>query len=334
MITDPDGVATARCSRSVPRFAGGGAAIMGVMVSPLRGAEGNVEFLCTPLGRRRPAAAAPGRRCVDRVGRGGRRPTSPTRARLMADARPGRAPRPRRGAERLGPPRRRWLDERGHGVRLPADDAELLGLRRPGLQPTTRSPPGSTSRSPSVATARCCAPCDLVADARRAGARHQRRPTRLPDRDRSGRAGSERSSGSSPATYAIDERMLLAVDRRRAVRRARRASARSWCSTRPCSRRARWATPSGCAVSIDGRVLHQLRGRRAHRGHADRFDRVRASRPAGPIVAPEPPGPPAHARVAAHAVRPHARARAVDRASASRSAAVVRRRCRSTGGTW
>ena len=45
VITDPDGVAAGAPGGRLPRSSSEGAAIMGVMASPLTGADGNVEFL-------------------------------------------------------------------------------------------------------------------------------------------------------------------------------------------------------------------------------------------------------------------------------------------------
>ena len=89
--------------------------------------------------------------------------------------------------------------------------------------------------------------------------------------------------------YDIEERMLLAVTRRR--RPAGATAGRIAGAQRGGGREdADAATPCASASTIDGDALHHLRRRRPDRGHADRFDGLRLVGP-GPDRRARPTGP-------------------------------------------
>ena len=104
----------------------------------------------------------------------------------------------------------------------------------------------------------------------------------------------------------------------------RRAAGRWFALERSGAREGR--TPAGWSrleVEINGALVHDLRGRRRDRRHAHRLDRVLVLGPRPDRVA-APPVPAAHAGVAAHAVRPLARARRPTRRCASACATTGR----------
>ena len=141
------------------------------------------------------------------------------------------------------------------------------------------------------------------------------------------------SSASWPASYTVEERMLLLVD----VDAARATTGRRSRPAYALNEAVIEKTPMGHTVQlevrIDGDAVPHLHRRRPDRRHADRLDRIlpvgrRADR------GPEPPELRAHARLAPHAVRPLAGARAPDPGCASRWSATAPPRCRSTDARW
>ena len=114
--------------------------------------------------------------------------------------------------------------------------------------------------------------------------------------------------------FAVEERMLLDVEIHRRGADTRRMLALNEAVLEK--------TASGhtvrLEVELDARVLHHLRGRRAHRGHADRLDRLRVLG-AGSDRRADAPGAAAHPGVAAHALRPDAGPRRCGSDRASRS---------------
>ena len=268
VIADPD-VWRRVLDEVISAWRGRGAVIMGCMVSPLLGAEGNVEFLLA-------ARARPGRdRCRDLT------PSmleprhsmrwSPPRWTGAADGlhRPGPAPRPPRAAE-LARELSDWLVAAGHDVRLPRDDAIAAGLPALG-HPESDVVHGPRSRREPRRRRHDVAHGAPRGHRRRAGDRRQPRPARLPDRGRAERgadrprpvpgrrlrhrgADARGGHGREPVGLVVPpgrdrpERDRAREDRERPHRAARRGDRRQ--------------------------LLHALRGRRADRRHADRFDRL------------------------------------------------------------
>ena len=268
--------------------------MMGVMVSPLPGPTATSSSSSTPrrARRRRRRGGRPRRR---------RRPTCAERGRLHGDRRPRRAPRARPRPPTLARDAAAWLVERGHEVRLPRRRRRAAGPRASSACDPTTLAVGLDLAVSLGGDGTMLRTVDLVAGRRRAGARRQRRPARLPHRGRAGRAARRRSSGSSPATTRIEERMMLDGRRRRAGGAAPgRAPALNEAVLEK--------TPTGhtvrLAVTIDGESVHDLRGRRPHRGHARPARPPTPCRPRARSCRPDHRGPAAHAGVAAHAVRP------------------------------
>ena len=112
-------------------------------------------------------------------------------------------------------------------------------------------------------------------------------------------------AGPEAGTWYLDVRMMLA-DRGRRV-----ASPGRWRALNEVVRREARGRPHDPAPRAHRRrAVHELRRRRPDRRHADRFDGLQPVGPRpGRVTAP--PGAAAHAGVAAHAVRPDARARPV-----------------------
>ena len=202
---------------------------------------------------------------------------------------------------------------------MPPEDAAALDARRPGRCATAGSRP--TWPSASAATARCCAPSSCR---RRLG--HRLLGVNV------GQLG-----------YLTEVEPGAVAQRARSLRRRRRTRSRSGCCSRsspirsvtcrPCTWRALNEAviekqESGHTVRLlvrdRRRAVHHLRGRRPDRRHPDRLDRVLALGARADRVAP-PPGPAAHPGLAAHAVRPHPRARPDASRSRSRSSAPQRR---------
>ena len=180
------------------------------MASPLRGADGNVEFLA-PRARRRHRGRCP----VDRRSRPSARGRRRRGRRRRSDARRSAScsTRTRPEAAALAAEQTaRWLEPQGHQVRLPrgrrarrartsgADDELTAGLDLA----VSLGGDGTMLRT-----------VDLVAAARRARARRQRRPARLPHR---GRAGRPRATRSSAARRRLPHRGAHDAGRRASVR--------------------------------------------------------------------------------------------------------------------
>ena len=140
---------------------------------------------------------------------------------------------------------------------LGCDEAALADGPRPGREPRRRRH-DAAHRRPGRRRRACRSSAST--SARWATSPTSSRPARGP-----------RSSGSSPASARIEERMLLTV----AVRARRRPSSRAPRLQRGGARE----DPDGPhrAPRRGGRrrVLHHLRRRRAHRRHAHRVDRLR-----------------------------------------------------------
>ena len=189
-----------------------------------------------------------------------------------------------------------------------------------------------------------------LARLRRGGARHRPRPGGEPRRRRHdaahGRPGRRRTAcrssastsarwatsptSSRPARGAAIERFLAgertrrgadAAHRRGAARRRDRSRSTSP-STKPCSRRRRWVTPSGWRW----RWTTSSSPPTPPTGSSWPRPRVHRLRLLGPWPdrRPHPPSAAAHAGVAAHAVRPEPRARS-RRPAAGRRAGAPRR---------
>ena len=129
-------------------------------------------------------------------------------------------------------------------------------------------------------------------------------PARLPHR---GRARRVRRRARPPARRRLRGRRAHGARGHGRVGGLGAAAAGSR-STRRCSRRCTPAASSGSRSTINGTLLHDVRGRRRDRRHADRLHRVLVLG-ARPDRVAASPVPAAHAGVAAHAVRPVARAR-------------------------
>ena len=139
------------------------------------------------------------------------------------------------------------------------------------------------------------------------------------------------AAGSDAGEWRIEERMMLDATLQR---HRRRHPARDVDRAERGSGREAGGRPHRSAAGAHRRRgVHVVRRRRADHRHADRLDGVLAVGARAGRVA-EAPRPAAHAGVAAHAVRPHARARS-RRARRDRGASVIaRRRCRSTASRW
>ena len=137
-------------------LAGLGAAIMGTMVSPLTGADGNVEFF--------------------------------VHARKQADGVVALVVHDERlQAMELAADAVAWLVERGHEVRLPDEDADATGLAAARRRRRSDLAKGLDLAVSLGGDGTMLRTVDLVAAQRRSGARRQRRTTRLPHRGRARR---------------------------------------------------------------------------------------------------------------------------------------------------
>ena len=181
--------------RSMTPCARRGATIMGWMDSPLRGADGNVEFFVHA-----PAPRGSTRRSPSRARR-----SRDQRAVIVAHHERAEAAALARAARPRGWP------TTAHGLDAAGADAAAARPRRPGRRRARRARP--TWPSASAATARCCARSSCSA-ARRADPRRQRRPARLPHRGRARRPAQPRSSAASPATTRSRSAWCSSVDRR------------------------------------------------------------------------------------------------------------------------
>ena len=125
--------------------------------SPLRGADGNVEFLVHA--RRGAASVAPAALddAVRRAQDAGPDDAGPLRADARRRSRP--APRPPASRTSSRSATAAWLVEHGVEVRVPAELAAAAGLDAYATDPDASSRPVSTSRSRSAATARCSTRC-------------------------------------------------------------------------------------------------------------------------------------------------------------------------------
>ena len=210
-----------------------------------------------------------------------------------------------REAAAAGSPGRRRLARRARprGWVVP-DDAVALGLD--DLVSERPLEPGRPRRLASAATARCCAPCGLLDGAPvpllgvNVGVLGYLTEIEPPELT----AALERFlAGPEQGRWHLDERMMLHVSRRSA------SGGGAW---RALNEAVVEKHESGHTVRllarIAGELVHELRGRRPDRGHAHRLDGLLAVG-ARPDRVAEPPGAAADAGVAAHAVRPHARAR-------------------------
>ena len=188
--------------------------------------------------------------------------------------------------------------------RLPAEDAERRSDRPDLADRRRRDRRRSTSPSASAATAPCCAPSTWCADhdvpVLGVNVGQLGYLTEVEPADAARRASTRFLAGE----HTIEERMLLEVVASTAGR-PRRA--------RALNEAVLEKTPVGPHRAPRRehrrRPLHDLRRRRAHRRHPHRVDGLR---PVGPGAhrRPHAPGAGAHAGVAAHALRPHPRARA------------------------
>ena len=287
---------------------------MGAMASPLTGADGNVEFLA-PRPRRRAregperstACSAAALAEVEAGAEHGHR-----RVRAAPRAGPGRRAGRRHGrlAPRRGPhgaAARRRMPTSPAWASTAVDEADAGRRARRGRQPRGRrhdAPHGrprvggrrarsSASTSASSATSPTSSPTDL-----------RRRARPLP-----GGRGHDRGADAP---------------HRRGLERAGRAPTRAHRVQRGGAREDADGPHRAARRRGRRRVLHHLRGRRPHRGHADRVDRLRVLRPR-PDRGADAPRAAAHARVAAHAVRPHAGARSRAPSCASSCRATGRR---------
>ena len=215
---------------------------MDLMVSPLHGADGNVEFLLHARPARRPRPDRRARRRRDR--RRDRSAPAVTTVGLVVHGertQAGRAgPRDRRLAAR---PRATGSSCPRRTRRAPASRAASTPPRL-GVEADVVAQPRRRRHDAALGRPR--------RRARRAGARHQRRPARLPDRGRSRRLGAGARPAGSAGDAEVDERMLL-VGPGRAGRRPSPVRSRRSRSTRRCSRRPRWATPCGCGCTSTAR---------------------------------------------------------------------------------
>ena len=255
---------------------------MGVMVSPLPGPTAtSSSSLHARTARRaprpRPVAAVDRRRALRR----GRERADGRRSGSSSTTSATQAAELAREARRLAARRE------GHDVRLPRPDADLAGLDGAACDEARPRRRGSTSPSASAATAPCCAPSTwsprdgvpvIGVNVGQLGYLTEVEPAGL-------RAALER--------FLAGERTDRGADAARRRGRARPTAARTGApgaSTRPCSRRRRWATPCACAVRPRRRLLHHLRRRRPDRRHPHRLHRLRLlgprpdrrARPTGP----------------------------------------------------
>ena len=163
-------------------------------------------------GRRRPSTPAASR-C--RRGRGARDERRGTGARAGSERADDAHRRPSGWCRTATAPRRAssptrvvaWFES--HGVQG-ADPGVRRGRARAASRcRSTSSPPASTSRCRSAATARCCAR-STWSTTPASRARRERRPARLPRRGRARRPRRRARRGSLAGDYAVADRMVLA----------------------------------------------------------------------------------------------------------------------------
>ena len=240
--------------------------------SPLRGADGNVEFLVHARrgrgdGRRRPRSTTPSR------AHAGRAVTS----RDHADACVGLVPhRDRPVAHELAQRSAAWLVEHGVEVRVPADARAGGRARRVRDRARRRSRPASTSRSRSAATARCCTRCSSCTRRRCRCIGVNVGHARLPERART------RGARGVAAAAARGRVRGVGAHDARGRRRVGGRGARQLVRAQRGGRREAALRPPHLPRRVDQRhPVHVVRGRRADRRDADRAAPRTRSRPAG-----------------------------------------------------
>ena len=258
---------------------GAGIGVTAAMPSPLRGADGNVEFLFHA--RKGVPPSTPTRSTPRWPKPRGRRSVTASVASEPRAARSAGSERRRRDSRTVGLVPHRDRARRGRspptswsGSRRTASRCASRSRTRRGLE-TRRGAGRGVRRRPRRRDLARRRRHDAAhrrprLRGRRPGARRERRPDGLPHRGRAGRLSTPRSTGCSPASTRSPSGWCC----RSTVESAGPAAGR-WCALNEAVLEK--AHPGGLArldVAINGTFFTHVRGRRRDRRHADRVHRV------------------------------------------------------------